>query len=344
MSPTGPHPEWRHRASILLIAVAFAFGACGSKPAPDATPAAARSEDIRPITATATVDRAKIDVGDTVKYTLTVRAKKGFVPDLPTTLDNIPVFLDLTSWQKSTREDGLTEASRTATVDPGIGPYFVVPSLTVTFTDPDGKKGEVHADEVTVEVKSRLAAGEAIPDIKERVDVIVPAVPPKPASRTWLWIACGAAALMAGAGVTTWLMLRNRRAARVVLRPPWEMALESITRLRAEGLVAQGRVEDFYVKLSGIVRTYIEGRFNLMAPEMTTEEFLATAKDVSALQPGHQRLLREFLTESDLVKFARYSPGEDEAGSAARAAETFVRETTPVSAVSAGTPAAGAHR
>ena len=116
MSLARRHLEARVGGPILAIAFALALGGCGSKPSAEPAPAVAQKDDVRPITATASVDRAQIDVGDTVKYTLTIRAKKGFVPDLPTTLENIPVFLDLTAWQKSTREDGATEASRTATV------------------------------------------------------------------------------------------------------------------------------------------------------------------------------------------------------------------------------------
>ena len=46
----------------------------------------------------------------------------------------------------------------------------------------------------------------------------------------------------------------------------------------AERLVERGELERYYVGLSAIVRRYLEDRFGLRAPEMTTEEFLAVAQ------------------------------------------------------------------
>ncbi len=313
--------------TLIALAVLALAGSCGRPDTPPAAPSAAK-EEIRPATIVAAVDHAKVDVGDTVKYTVTTRAKPGFKFDLPATFENIPVFLDYTRWDQKTREDGVVEATRTVTIDPGIGPYCVIPPLTLHFTDPAGKPGEAHTEEITIEVKSRLAAGEAIPDIKERVEVVLPPPPKKPETvSTWI-VAAGLAAIVLGVAAFWWF--RRRRATLAPPpRPPWELALEALATLRADNLLAQGRVEEFYVRLSGIVRAYIERRFGVMAPEMTTEEFLARAKQVSALLPEHRALLGEFLTASDLVKFARYVPGADEAGGALGAAETFVRDTKP---------------
>ena len=52
----------------------------------------------------------------------------------------------------------------------------------------------------------------------------------------------------------------------------------ALNRLRAQGLIEQGQFEDYYVQLSSIVRHYLEDRFHLRAPEMTTEEFLHDAR------------------------------------------------------------------
>src|SRR5205823_13096562 len=91
-------------------------------------------------------------------------------------------------------------------------------------------------------------------------------------------------------------------------RPPHEIAAAELERLRGRRLVEQGAFKEYYSALSDIVRRYLEHRFQLRAPEMTTEEFLlATARD-GRLVAAHRRLLGEFLVESDLVKFARHLP------------------------------------
>ncbi len=74
-------------------------------------------------------------------------------------------------------------------------------------------------------------------------------------------------------------------------------------------------IESFFVAISAIVRRYLEDRFDLRAPELTTEEFLALAGSASSLSHDHQHLLRDFLRQADLVKFAgvHASAGRDPA-------------------------------
>jgi len=65
----------------------------------------------------------------------------------------------------------------------------------------------------------------------------------------------------------------------------------------------------FCTLLSEIARVYVEERFGLRAPDRTTEEFLADLQDRLELGPVHRRLLEDFLTQCDIVKFARGEPG-----------------------------------
>ena len=88
-------------------------------------------------------------------------------------------------------------------------------------------------------------------------------------------------------------------------------------------------MEEFYTRLSDIVRHYLEGRFYLRAPERTTEEFLYEVSQDNALAQEHKDLLGAFLQESDLVKFARHHPEQSDMQRALEAAEKFVRDTQP---------------
>lgn len=59
----------------------------------------------------------------------------------------------------------------------------------------------------------------------------------------------------------------------------------------------------FYFRLSAILRGYIQGRYGINAPEMTTEELLP-AMDKSDIPKELQKNVRELLHSSDPVKFA----------------------------------------
>ena len=112
--------------------------------------------------------------------------------------------------------------------------------------------------------------------------------------------------------------------------PADQLALQALQELSAEGLPAQGRIKEYYFRLSGIIRQYIENRFSIQAPEMTTEEFLLTLKDSHILSASHKDLLKQFLGLSDIVKFAKYGPSQKEIEESFACAVKFVQETRMV--------------
>ena len=107
----------------------------------------------------------------------------------------------------------------------------------------------------------------------------------------------------------------------------YDRAMARLDRLRRTGLPDAGAVDGWYVELSDIVRRYIEERFALRAPELTTEEFLLEAGRSADLKRSHRELLSDFLARCDRVKFARYSPEADESRDALGVAERFLADT-----------------
>ena len=82
-----------------------------------------------------------------------------------------------------------------------------------------------------------------------------------------------------------------------------------------------------FLHLSNTLRHYIENRFTLRAPELTTEEFLADLRDNDVLIQSHKDLLKEFLQHCDLVKFAEHLPAKGEIQQAFDACKRFILET-----------------
>ncbi|MCE2460176.1 MAG: hypothetical protein J4F38_05280 [Pseudomonadales bacterium] len=121
-----------------------------------------------------------------------------------------------------------------------------------------------------------------------------------------------------------WWLRRVEERARLTA---FDRAMARLDRLERRGLPGSDAADAWYVELSDIVRRYIEERFALRAPELTTEEFLAEAGRSAELSAAHRELLSAFLARSDRVKFARYSPGEDESRDALHEARRFLNET-----------------
>lgn len=144
----------------------------------------------------------------------------------------------------------------------------------------------------------------------------------------WGWIALAGLGVGAVAGVITFLMLRERRVRKSQVSA-WELAIRRLAELEARGAPDAETADAWFVELSGVVRAYVEGRFWLRAPELTTEEFLAEARRLAALTADHRELLGSFLERCDRVKFAGWRPEAGESLELLGVARSFVADTVP---------------
>ena len=124
-----------------------------------------------------------------------------------------------------------------------------------------------------------------------------------------------------------YLKKRNKLQAPVVTRPPYAIACERLENLRLKDFPREGKIQEYYVELSDIVRRYLEGEFLIKAPEMTTEEFLRELKQAPSLVASQKSFLREFLDSCDMVKFAKYGPKIDEIENSFLLAKKLIDQT-----------------
>lgn len=115
-----------------------------------------------------------------------------------------------------------------------------------------------------------------------------------------------------------------------IMKSAYEIACEALQTLKAKNLPSQGKIKQYYVELSDIVRHYIENQLSIRAPEMTTEEFLFHLKDSGGLSLAHKDLLKAFLNQCDMVKFARYGPSQAEIEESFIRAKRFIDEAKTI--------------
>ncbi|MBU1147797.1 MAG: hypothetical protein KKD11_05530 [Candidatus Omnitrophica bacterium] len=94
-------------------------------------------------------------------------------------------------------------------------------------------------------------------------------------------------------------------------RPPEEIALEALKALLEMKLIEQGLIKEYYIRLSDIIRNYIEARFNIFALDRTTWELYQEMR-VKKIERKRTDQIRDFLEDCDLVKFAKYIPNKKE--------------------------------
>ncbi len=121
-----------------------------------------------------------------------------------------------------------------------------------------------------------------------------------------------------------------------IVKPSWTLAYECLEELKKKNLPAKGLFKEYYTSLSDIVRRYIENRFRIKAPEMTTQEFLLLLKEMRDFSHENKKSLEIFLNSCDLVKFARYGPSLNETDESFKNAKKVIDETKEASASGSG--------
>ena len=122
-----------------------------------------------------------------------------------------------------------------------------------------------------------------------------------------------------------WRKRQQQPAQPEVVIPPHERARQ---RLQA-ALRLIHEPPPFCVEVSAAIRLYLEERFDLRAPERTTEEFLFELQGSPLLTPDQKQTLGDFLARCDLVKFARDVPEHYELEALHGVAVRLVSETEP---------------
>ena len=106
---------------------------------------------------------------------------------------------------------------------------------------------------------------------------------------------------------------------------PIERAWVELDRLLKKGLPGRGRYKDFYVELTMVVRRYVQRKYGIKAPHLTTEEFFAELQNSNTQTLDNSNTLRKFLESADLVKFAGVEATPEMADEATDSARGYLK-------------------
>ncbi|MDR1405931.1 MAG: hypothetical protein LBI89_01840 [Prevotellaceae bacterium] len=146
----------------------------------------------------------------------------------------------------------------------------------------------------------------------------------------WPWATLGILALALIAALIH-VMIRLKKKQPVFGRikpaePPHIVAMRELEKIKAEKLWQSNKVKLYYTRVTDVLRVYLEKRYAIQAPEQTSEEILQALAQLP-LPDYFIPKLREFLSTSDLVKFAKYLPAMEENEGAWTLVARFVDET-----------------
>lgn len=110
--------------------------------------------------------------------------------------------------------------------------------------------------------------------------------------------------------------------------PPHVVAIKALEALHHQKLWQNNRHKLYYSALTDILRTYLAGRWGVGAMEMTSEEIIEAMRPIEL--PDKARMdLTAILRDADLVKFAKFTPENEQNETDYQKAYYFVEETKP---------------
>ena len=286
-----------------------------------------------PVKVETTLSPGKPVIGDEVRLEIKVRAEAGvevLMPEFGEALNRYTI-LDFVP-RHEIADDGASVFIQRYTLQPYLSGEQSIPPILIEFVDNRAGKKPAPDDYDAYEI------------LTDRIDFTVESVLPKSAGQamkpplgplelpsdksptfwvTTILVTLGTAGCLAFA-VVAWIKRRRRG----IRRNAYEIARARLDELlRRQYPQDEAGVQRFFVAISAIVRRYLEDRYDLRAPDLTTEEFLNLAGAAGGLSSEHQKLLQNFLRQADLVKFAGIQATQEEIDRSKDLAIRFLEET-----------------
>jgi hypothetical protein len=287
------------------------------------------------VVVTSKLDTNKIIIGDQIKLYLKAQAGTGTKVKFPMLVDTIRDKIEIvnqtkidTSYSPDKQRYELTKTFTITSFDSG---YFAIAPFNFYVDDDSINAISTSALLLTVQTLS-VDTTKAFRDIKGPLNA------PLTFDEILPYLIVAIAILFIIVGIIIYLKKRKKVAPIIysipkVIIPPHLEALESLQKLKDEKLWQNGFEKEYHIRLSDIVRTYIEKRFGLTALEQTTDEIIRHTRTLEIIDEALRNKLRQILMLSDMVKFAKELPLPNENELSMEYAFEFIHKTTLVQKV-----------
>ena len=323
----------RFLCSVLYCLLVFGAGVVVAA-TPEEKVTTEKTSQRGPVTAQVKITPTQPRLGDDITLIVKVETEKDielFMPEFGQSLDRFAIVDYLP--QESIDPQGKTIITQTYTLQTPMSGEQTIPPLIIEFIDrrkghspaPEGEDAyELLTESLTFDVASVLPKG-AASDLKPPMGSLQPLQRDQGAS--WLWLLVLIPLLLAAPFAwRQWLNWRGE----VRQRSAYDIASGRLQVMMAAARPGPEEMDSFFVELSDIIRRYLEDRFQLRAPERTTEEFLEIATGSPDLTAEHRGFLHQFLAYADRVKFAQHLPQVEQVDQTLAAAENFLNQTKEV--------------
>lgn len=259
----------------------------------------------------ASLDTNSIMLGEQTHFSISVKAPVGVTVAFPALADTLTGKVDvLPPATIDTNIEGnvqrLTQRILITSFDSG---QYTIPALPVVF------RSGTQADTFTTNPVYLMVYTLPVDTTKEIFDIKPQAGAPVTWQEIGLYGGIGLFVILLAIGI--YILIKRRKTNTPLFGspkpkiPPYEQAISMLNAIKSEKLWQQGKVKEFYTRLTDVVRMYLELEAHIPALEQITWEIVRELKQQS-FPTEIVDLTNKLLQEADLVKFAKSEPLPDQ--------------------------------
>jgi hypothetical protein len=281
------------------------------------------------ISVSSSTDTTDYLVGDFINYNIEVTAKKDVQvlnPVLPDTLSQ----LELISIPEPVKAE--SDGSKTINYNFILAGYdsivATIPLVAIEYrSEGDTILKKITTDPITINIHTvPVSTAEEIKDVKSPLTIAFDWI------ELILWLALALVMVIVG-----WILYERYKKKkseapvekRIIKIPDHVKALTALDELEGQQLWQQGKVKEYHSRITEIIRIYFEDRFELPAMELPTTESIDQLRSIKEAE-NITDLTFDFLSNADLVKFAKFQPIQSVNEEMMTQARNIIRETIPI--------------
>ncbi len=254
------------------------------------------------------IDTTHIKIGEPIQYKLTVPINSKDNIQLPQHKDTLSFHIEILDQKTDTIIEGekkkLVQHLSITSFDSG---EFLIRSFPVVINGDTilSRSFQIKVDDV--EIDSANLSGFPIKPIMEDEYTWKDYW-----DKYWVYVVAGALVFIALLIVAI-LFLRDKKRRdekQYIIKTPYEEAIESLKNIDRKKYLEKGQVYPFYSELSYTLRRYVGRVYNFSSLELLSDDLVDYFRKSTDLEKEDLEKLRQFLYDSDLVKFAKSEPDE----------------------------------
>ncbi len=257
------------------------------------------------ITVSAKTDSTKYKIGDFIDFKIEITSPEKSITEIPEFADSLSPLVLV---KKGNVEKSIENGRKKETYHFYIAGYdsidtYLKPIPVIIYNQKHERIAELKTNPLRIIVNAvQVDLSKEIKDVKPPIAL------PLDLLTIFIWVFV--IAILSLIGYFVWkkyLKKEKVEAEKIIILPPFQIAINKLNELVAKRLWQNGKIKEFHSEITEIIREYFEAEFKFNSLEITSQETIRELENRN-LNSEQIKIITEFLSNADMVKFAKFQP------------------------------------